>query len=60
MPLPTISFSESVIFYIFLIKYRLKVLFDQSTEYRYHGTFLDQVLSTGTAVLLQSTVPTSE
>jgi len=33
------------------------VLYDQSTEY--HGTFLDQVPSTGTAVLLKSTVPTS-
>jgi len=26
------------------------VLFDQSIEYRYRGTFLDQVPSTGTAV----------
>jgi len=36
-----------------------RLIFDQSTEVQYHGTFLDQVPSIGTAVLLKSTVPTS-
>jgi len=45
MLLPTFVFSENVIFY-FSLKYRLKyrgsttVLFGQSTEYRYRGTFI--------------------
>jgi len=57
MPLPTFVFSENVVFYISWKS--TAVLFDQSTEYRYRGYFLDQVPSIGTAVLLKSIVPTS-
>jgi len=44
--LPTFIFSENVMFYIFLKKYRLnyrvpvpRYFFRPSTEYRYRGTF---------------------